>query len=264
MFLQQISSRTSCAELWCRPACLCPPFSAIDRRSASGTSRRCRTLRTMAVQLGYEAWVKGDPKTETLGDCPFCHRALLTLEEKHAKYTQDYVDFAEKPEWLLKINPEGSVPVVKDRETEEWFVDSAKFVDYLEDKHPEPALGKSTDAPDAGSKVFPAFVAIIKSPEGDNSKIEPLKEELKVLNSHLESHGPYLKGKDISAGDLALAPKLHHMQVALKAFKGFDIPQDMKAVHVYLDNIRSRSSWQNTSYSDDVLLSGWKPKLGSG
>ncbi|KAL0036070.1 hypothetical protein WJX79_001094 [Trebouxia sp. C0005] len=218
----------------------------------------------MAVQLGYEAWVKGDPKTETLGDCPFCHRALLTLEEKHAKYTQDYVDFAEKPEWLLKVNPEGSVPVVKDRETEEWFVDSAKFVDYLEDKHPEPALGKSTDAPDAGSKVFPAFVAIIKSPEGDNSKIEPLKEELKVLNSHLESHGPYLKGKDISAGDLALAPKLHHMQVALKAFKGFDIPQDMKAVHVYLDNIRSRSSWQNTSYSDDVLLSGWKPKLGSG
>ena len=50
---------------------------------------------------------------------------------------------------LLKVNPEGSVPVVKDRETEEWFVDSAKFVDYLEDKHPEPALGKSTDVPDA-------------------------------------------------------------------------------------------------------------------
>lgn len=46
--------------------------------------------------------------------------------------------------------------------------------------------------------------------------------------------------------------------------QGFDIPQDMKAVHNYLDSIRSRSSWQNTRYSDDVLLSGWKPKLGSG
>lgn len=44
-------------------------------------------------------------------------------------------------------------------------------------------------------------------------------QELRELNSHLESHGPFLKGKDISAGDLALAPKLHHMQVALKAFK---------------------------------------------
>lgn len=47
------------------------------------------------------------------------------------------------------MNPAGSVPVVKDNETSEWFVDSAKFVDYLEDKHPEPALGKSTDVPDA-------------------------------------------------------------------------------------------------------------------
>lgn len=50
---------------------------------------------------------------------------------------------------LLDVNPEGSVPVVKDNETSEWFVDSAKFVDYLEDKHPEPALGKSTDVPEA-------------------------------------------------------------------------------------------------------------------
>lgn len=50
---------------------------------------------------------------------------------------------------LFDVNPEGSVPVVKDNETSEWFVDSAKFVDYLEDKHPEPALGKSTDVPDA-------------------------------------------------------------------------------------------------------------------
>ena len=50
---------------------------------------------------------------------------------------------------LLEVNPEGSVPVVKDKETEEWFVDSAKFVDYTEDKHPEPALGKSTDVPQA-------------------------------------------------------------------------------------------------------------------
>jgi hypothetical protein len=123
--MQQLTSRTNCAELWCRPALLCPPFSAIDRRSASGTFRRSRPVRTMAVQLGYEAWVKGDPKTKTLGDCkqqdrvlvfvtlfccesvflfragPFCHRALLALEEKHAKYTQDYVDFAEKPEWCV-------------------------------------------------------------------------------------------------------------------------------------------------------------------
>ena len=65
------------------------------------------------------------------------HSNLLVLSVTCASYR------------LLDVNPEGSVPVIKDNETSEWFVDSAKFVDYLEDKHPEPALGKSTDVPDA-------------------------------------------------------------------------------------------------------------------
>ena len=91
----------------------------------------------MAAQLGYEAWVKGDPKTKTLGDCkqldqvlvfvtlfrwdsvflfragPFCHRALLTLEEKHAKYTQDYVDFTEKPEWCVPVRLAALVAIIR-------------------------------------------------------------------------------------------------------------------------------------------------------
>ena len=44
-------------------------------------------------------------------------------------------------------------------------------------------------------------------------------QELQKLNSHLAANGPFLKGQDISSGDLALAPKLHHMQVALKEIK---------------------------------------------
>ena len=80
------------------------------------------------------------------------------------------------PYRLLEVNPEGSVPVVKDGETGEWFTDSAKFVDYLEDKQPEPALGKSSDAPEAGSQVFPKFVAAIKAPPADKSKLEPVVE----------------------------------------------------------------------------------------
>ena len=49
---------------------------------------------------------------------------------------------------LLEVNEAGSVPVVKDLDTQEWFVDSGNFVDYVEDKHPQPQLGKVADAPD--------------------------------------------------------------------------------------------------------------------
>jgi hypothetical protein len=44
---------------------------------------------------------------------PFCHRALLTLVEKKVPYTTTLIDFDNKPQWLLDVNPAGSVPVMK-------------------------------------------------------------------------------------------------------------------------------------------------------
>lgn len=46
---------------------------------------------------------------------PFCHRSLLTLEEKNVPYSTTLIDFANKPQWLLDVNPAGSVPVMKVR-----------------------------------------------------------------------------------------------------------------------------------------------------
>lgn len=48
------------------------------------------------------------------------------------------------------------------------------------------------------------------------------------------------------------------------AMQDFEIPKELSAVSAYLDAMRSRQSWQNTRYSDEAVLSGWKPKLGSG
>jgi Glutathione S-transferase, N-terminal domain len=59
------------------------------------------------------------------------------------------------PYRLFEVNPQGSVPVLKDIDTGEWFVDSAKFCDYIEDKHPEPPLGKTQDIPDVYALSLP-------------------------------------------------------------------------------------------------------------
>ncbi len=72
----------------------------------------------------------------------------------------------------------------------------------------------------SGSKVFPSFVQFLKSE--DSEKVEKqaaLEAELSGLNDHLSQHGPFLKGSVISAGDLALAPKLYHLKIALKELK---------------------------------------------
>ena len=46
--------------------------------------------------------------------------------------------------------------------------------------------------------------------------------------------------------------------------QGFEIPANLSALHKYLETIKSRQSWQNTQYSDELVLGGWKPKVGSG
>ena len=120
------------------------------------------SVRTMATAK-LEMWVKGDPTTSTLGDCtlyeritlhpartllhagPFCHRVLLSAEEKEVPYTKGYIDFAAKPDWLLEVNPSGTVPVAKDLETGEWIVDSGVIADHLEAKYPQHPLGQTSD-----------------------------------------------------------------------------------------------------------------------
>lgn len=47
---------------------------------------------------------------------------------------------------LLEVNPDGSVPLLKDEETGEWIADSGKIVDYVEGVFPEPATGRVADS----------------------------------------------------------------------------------------------------------------------
>ena len=59
-------------------------------------------------------YVKAVPGTNgtALGDCPFSHRVLLTLEEKKVEHERKYIDLQSKPQWFLDAFPEAKVPVL--------------------------------------------------------------------------------------------------------------------------------------------------------
>jgi hypothetical protein len=44
---------------------------------------------------------------------------------------------------------------------------------------------------------------------------------------------PYISGKNVSAVDLSLAPKLFHLVVALEHFKHWKVPESLSSVHAY-------------------------------
>jgi glutathione S-transferase len=68
--------------------------------------------------------------------------------------------------------------------------------------------------------VLPKFKNFItSSPEEAAAKEAELEACLRGLDAHLAANGPYIGGEAPCATDLAVMPRLYHMQVATKHFR---------------------------------------------
>jgi glutathione S-transferase len=70
--------------------------------------------------------------------CPYCARVRIALAEKGLEVETVEVDLADRPQWLLQLNPpHGRVPVLDDG-----FVlpESEVIMEYLEERRPSPPL----------------------------------------------------------------------------------------------------------------------------
>lgn len=207
----------------------------------------------MTVEVAVKAAV-GNP--EILGDCPFSQRVLIVLEEKHIPYTKNLIDLSNKPQWYLEANPAGKVPALKTADG--WLADSDEITKLLEKDYPEPSLATPSEKASVGSKIFPSFVAFLKSDSPTDGTEDALLAELEALDKALgEGEGPFIAGKSITQVDAALIPKLYHTKVALKELKGWKIPAKLENVHKYLKAAADTESFKKTTASDDLIVKGW-------
>lgn len=212
----------------------------------------------MAAKASLGIWVKGDPEEKVLGDCPFCHRVLLTMEEKKLDYERNYIDFAKKPDWLLEVNPDGSVPVVKDGE--KWVVDSGTICDYLEEKHPQPSVPTDEEGNQAIAGVFKGFREFLfnKEDSEEKQKEAALVAELAKVDALLVKRGgPFLGGASFNAADAAILPRLYHMKTALGEYKKWSIPESLPNLVTYMAKAAETPSWKSTDYGTAMILKGW-------
>ncbi|KAI3817721.1 hypothetical protein L1987_11519 [Smallanthus sonchifolius] len=211
----------------------------------------------MAIEVCVKA-ATGAP--DVLGDCPFCQRVVLTLEEKKVPYKTHLLNLDSKPEWFLEVNPDGKVPLVKFNE--KWVSDSDVIVGLIEEKYPEPSLSTPPELSSVGSKIFPKFVAFLKSKDENDGTEQVLLDELNALEEHLKNNGPYVNGEKITAVDLSLAPKLYHLEVALGHFKKWTVPGSLTHVHKYMKSLFSRESFEKTKPAkEEYVVAGWAPKV---
>ncbi|GAB2226299.1 hypothetical protein Droror1_Dr00022101 [Drosera rotundifolia] len=204
-----------------------------------------------------EILVKGSVTNPTkLGDCPFCQRVLLTLEEKQLPYETKLVDLTNKPEWFLKINPDGKVPVIK--LDEKWIADSDVITQTLEEKYPDPPLATPPEKASVGSKIFSSFIGFLKSKDPGDGTEQALLNELSSFNDYIKENGPFINGKDISAADLSLGPKLFHLEISLGHYKNWRIPDSLSHLKFYMKSVFSRDSFVKTTAAREDVILGWK------
>ncbi|CAD7695697.1 unnamed protein product [Ostreobium quekettii] len=207
------------------------------------------------------AYVKGDPATSTLGDCPFCHRVLLTLREKAIPHDLQYIAFDNKPDWLLDVNPSGTVPVIKHGDA--WVPDSGAIVAYLEEKFPEPSMVAPAEMAEVGGSVFGSFRAFALPGDADPAEAEAKwLGEMGDLDKVLKAtEGPFLGGDRFNSVDVMLLPRLYHAFTVLKHFKGWELPEEYGTVAAYFGEAKGRDSWKATDYGEEMILKGWAPKF---
>ncbi|KAI4367044.1 hypothetical protein MLD38_022827 [Melastoma candidum] len=156
-----------------------------------------------------------------LGDCPFCQRLLLTLEEKQLPYDIKLIEFSNKPEWFSELNPDGFSRV------------EDIFDIYWLPKEQDPSDGTE----------------------------QALLAELSSFNDHIKENGPFINGKEISAADLSLGPKLYLLEIALGHYKNWSVPDSLPYVKSYMQDVFSRDSFVKTRALKEDVVEGWRPKV---
>lgn len=163
--------------------------------------------------------------------CPFAQRTAIALEAKGTPYmlhevalknkeTGQWFQIDEKPDWWLRLNPLGKVPVLAytdhDGQLQSVYESNVcnEFLDDYDTQHP---LMPKHLAQRARARVIidrfarqyvPNFYSILVR-QGREQQLEcaaKMMAELKWLEDEADPDGPYFLGKDFSMVDASLAP----------------------------------------------------------
>ena len=140
--------------------------------------------------------------------CPYCARVRIVLAEKGVGYETVTVDLDDRPAWIYEKNPLGKVPVLEEGELV--LPESEVINEYLEERHPEPALWPADPAERARGRLLVERFDSLSRPyyalrRGDEDARERLDEQLSTLDGLLAGR-PFLTGRQFGLADAAYLP----------------------------------------------------------
>ncbi|KAJ8319838.1 hypothetical protein KUTeg_001425 [Tegillarca granosa] len=206
-----------------------------------------------------ELYVKAGKDGESYGACPFCQRFYMILDHKakagELTYDVITINMARPPQEFKKLA--NRLPVLKHQD--EILADNDEIVQYIDASFPYPDLRyDNMKAHSVCLDIFSKFSFYIKQV---SNKPDSLLKELQAINDYLESAGTkYLCGDELTHLDCLMLPKLQHIRVAAKAFKEFEIPDDMVGIWRYMATAYTNDTFRKTCPSDQEIVYYWESK----
>ena len=190
-------------------------------------------------------------------------RVWVTLLEKNLEFEPILMKLNGdqfQPEFL-KLNPFHHIPVIVDDDFS--LFESLAILDYLEAKYPEPsfmpqeareiALVRTIELV-AVNELPPASIVLMKDMldlEVAAEQIEKAKQTmataLQYFEANLDGKNPYFMGEQLTYADIVAGTAVDAIPLLGISLEPY--PQ----VTVWLNNLRQRSSWQQTAPSPEQI-----------
>ena len=176
--------------------------------------------------------------------CPFAQRVWMALIHKGIDFDYVEVDPYSRTDWWVKVSRGAElVPVLvaenQNGDGETTIVESNRILEYLEDCMPDQAPIFAGDALDRaeqkywmdyiGNHITPNIYRFLKASEAGDQREESsskMIDGLTALTLAMDSTGPFFSGSRVSAVDIALIPFAYRIDVLLKAYRDFELPQE--------------------------------------
>jgi glutathione S-transferase len=183
--------------------------------------------------------------------CPYAQRTRLALHEKNLEFELVEIDLKQTPDWFLDLSPTGKVPLLLHDDDRVW--ESSAINEYLEERHPEPALMPTTPLARARVRIEVDYANTTFAPlyyklllAETTARRKQVAERLDTALREMERNGPgaggpWWLGDLFTLADVAFYPFFERFPV-LANYRNFILPDDCSGVARWLDAIRDRAS----------------------
>ncbi|WVQ82787.1 hypothetical protein IAT38_004919 [Cryptococcus sp. DSM 104549] len=205
----------------------------------------------------------------------WAHRVLIALEETGLPYKVNEVDLKKKPEWLLKANPLGLVPILAVGSPDPiYLTESADIVSFLLSSSPSTSHLLPADPLERATSSFfvkealrllqPELIPIIGAQPSEAERKLHAKRQLEAIGkvqALLHPEGPFVLGERYTEADILLAPFLGRLVAygkhgiapagkgTVEALEG----EEYARFRRWVEAVTGRESW-NKTWDEDFAI----------